>query len=222
MSNHQVNPQLHTMAMQAVAGYIGKVAAEEKKAFIPGSDPAMGGGGMPPGGDPMAAAGGGMPMDPAMMGGGMPMDPAMMGGAMPPAPPAAPAPAPAAPAAAPEQVKPKIDVNVEIMQIKHMLARLADAMGVQLSAAEMAATPEKLTEMAQGGGPGGAVGGGDPSAIQPPQPIDPMQAATPAEKGASIHDRTGFNTPDTAGLGETASRASAILAIRGRSNGSAA
>ena len=79
----------------------------EKAAFVPSSDPSMGGGappmdpsmmgGMPPM-DPsmMGGAPGGMPpggappMDPSMMGGAPPMDPSMMGGA-PPAPPAPPA-----------------------------------------------------------------------------------------------------------------------------------
>lgn len=74
----------------------------QKVAFVPSSDPSMGGGappmdpsmmgGAPGGAPPMdpSMMGGAPPMDPSMMGGAPPMDPAMMGGAppMPPAPPA--------------------------------------------------------------------------------------------------------------------------------------
>jgi hypothetical protein len=73
-------------------------------------------------------------------------------------------------------IKPKIDVNVELMQIKKLLARLADAMGVQIPAAEMVATPEDLGQMAEGGtgapaaADGGAMGGGLGS-------IEPIKAA---------------------------------------------
>ena len=52
--------------------------------------------------------------------------------------------------------------------------------------------------------------------IQPPQPIDPMGAATPAgpEKMSSVRDRTGINYVDTSGLARTGNTASAIMAIR--------
>ena len=132
------------------------------------------------------AEGGGPPMDPAMMGG----DPAMMGGGMPPAAPPPMAPPMAAPMAPPvpagvEPIKPKIDVNVELMQIKKMLAKLCDAMGVQIPAADMVATQDDLTQMAmqQGGqGPGAAAaGGGGAGAIQPIQPIQPMPGAMPKQ-----------------------------------------
>jgi hypothetical protein len=71
-------------------------------------------------------------------------------------------------------LKPKIDVNVALMQILKILARLADALGVQIPAAEMVATSDDLNQMAASqqapaGGGGGALG-----AIQP---VSPMKAA---------------------------------------------
>jgi hypothetical protein len=153
-----------------------------------------------------AAAGGQPPMDPAAMGGGggMPMDPAAMGGAPPPTDPAAgggggdPALTAkidqlitmmsqgggAGAGGAAGGLKPKIDVNVEIMQIKNILAKIADTLGVQIPAQDMVATPEKLTAMAQGQStqtPMGGAGGAGGSAIAP---IDPMQGASPALAGA--------------------------------------
>jgi hypothetical protein len=228
------NPELGNIALHALNGYVHqvKLAEDEKRGFV---DPAtMQGGGMPPGGDPMAGGmpPGGMPPggDPMMGGmppGGAPMDPAMMGGMPPPPPPMPPA---APPAAAPgaEGIKPKIDVNVELMQIKNMLAKIVDGLGIQMPAQDMTATPEKLNAMAAGGDPssgGGAAAGGEPSAIQPPQPIEPMGAATPAgpEKMGMVHDRTGFNSIDTAGLGQTSTKASAIMMFRNSSrNGNGA
>ena len=171
-----------------------KVARDvlNKVAFVPSGDPSMGG--APPGGAP--------PMDPSMMGGGAPpMDPSMMGGA-PPAPPAPPAPSPMDPGMIQQIVadevrkamgaggagaasggggglKPKIDVNVELMQIKHMLAKLADALNVKIPAQDLVATPEKLMAMANGGGSngGGDSGGGAISAIKGITGITP--AGTP-------------------------------------------
>lgn len=73
-------------------------------------------------------------------------------------------------------LKPKIDVNVELMQIKKLLARIADSLGVQIPAAEMVATPDDLNQMAmqqqqsQQGGAAGGAGGAIP-------PIQPMKAA---------------------------------------------
>lgn len=159
--------------------------ARQKVGF---TDPAtmMGGGGAPPGGDP--AAMGGDPM--AAMGGGAP----------PPADPAAGAAPPmagggadpfqaimdklntmgAGGGAGAEPIKPKIDVNVEIMQIKNMLALLLDHNGIPVPASAMVATPEKLTAMAQGqnaAGAGAGAGGAPPPSAIPP--IEPIQAAAP-------------------------------------------
>lgn len=151
-----------------------------------GADPAAAGGAPPAGGDPMAA--GGDPM--AAAGGGAPPsgpDPMVeiemlkqqiasmgaggggggMGGA--------------------EPIKPKIDVNVEIMQIKKMLARVVDSLGIQIPAAEMTATSTDLTQMAQQQQGAAAGGAPAPSAIQP---IQPMQAAAPAAGGEKT---SGYN-----------------------------
>lgn len=161
-------------------------------------------GGAPPGapmGAPMdpAMAGGAPPMDPAMAGGpppgGPPMDPAMGGGAPPPGgiPPeiqaiiqqevqkilaqqGGMASGGGAPGGVNDagQIKPKIDINVEIMQIKNMLAKIIDSLGIPMPAQSMVATPEKLTAMAQGQDVAGQqVSGG--GAIPP---IQPMKAAS--------------------------------------------
>lgn len=164
----------------------------------PPMDPSMMGGAPPM--DPSMMGGGAPPMDPSMMGGAPPMDPSMMGGA-PPAPPAPPAPSPMDPGMIQQIVadevrkamgaggagaasgggglKPKIDVNVELMQIKHMLAKLADALNVKIPAQDLVATPEKLMAMANGGGSngGGDSGGGAISAIKGITGITP--AGTP-------------------------------------------
>jgi hypothetical protein len=202
MGNYQsINPELVGLALDNLS----KFAKEEKRAFVPagdpammggdpammGGDPAMMGGPPPPGGPPMdPAMGGAPPMDPAM-GGGPPMDPmaaiqpmieqavqaamASQGGGM------------GGGVGSEGQIKPKIDVNIEIMQMKKILAKISDALGIQIPAADMVATPEDLTAMAQGGSAGaGAMageGGAPPSAIQP---IEPIGAAMPgpAKMGA--------------------------------------
>ena len=162
----------------------------------PPMDPAMGG--APPM-DP--AMGGAPPMDPAMMGmdpAMMGMDPAMMGGA-PPAPSGGGegdiraiikeelaasglTGASSATETPSGKVKPKIDVNVEILQIKKMLARLSDAMGVNIPAADMVATEDDLTDMANSG----AGGGGGEAAMTPGAipPIGPIGGAFPEPKAA--------------------------------------
>lgn len=157
-----------------------------KNAFVAAGDPMMTGDpGAAAGGDPAAAAGG----DPAAAAGG---DPAAAAAAAPP-----PGPDPAmiqqmvqqavqqammsqggggAAGGAGGGLKPKIDVNVELMQIKKLLARIADSLGVQIPAAEMVATPDDLNQMAmqqQQGQQGGAAGGAG-GAIPP---IQPMKAA---------------------------------------------
>jgi hypothetical protein len=174
-----VNPELLKMAR----------AHLQKVAFVAAGDPAMGGDPAAAGGAPMdPAAAGGAPMDPAAAG-GAPMDPAMGGGD----PMAAIQPmidqavqaamasqgGGAAGGGAGPAIKPKIDVNVELMQIKKLLARLADAMGVQIPAAEMVATPEDLSQMAEGGtgAPAAADGGQGGGALGQIQPMQPMKAA---------------------------------------------
>jgi hypothetical protein len=176
----------------------------------PPMDPAMMGGAPPGGAPPMdpAMMGGAPPMDPAMMGGAPPMDPAMMGGAPPPPPPA-----PAIDPAMIQQMvddavkkstggnggasagggglKPKIDVNVELMQIKHMLAKLADALNVKIPAQDLVATPEKLMAMASGGDSGS--GGGGAGAIPP---IGGISGITPA--GTPGGEKAGYDLATSA------------------------
>lgn len=226
---HLVNVDLIKMAQAGIRG------SRTKNAFVPGGDmagmdpaaaaaggggdPAAAGGGMPPA-DPAAAGGGGGGFDPTSLqpmiqqmvqqamqqgGGGM----GMGGGAASGAP-----------------LKPKIDVNVEIMQIKNMLAKLCDAQGIVIPAQDMTATPEKLMAMAQGqspasgaqvGGAGGA-GGGAIGQVDPMQGMQGagMPGAAPAgggEKAGSY--RNNGRSFDTSGIGDLTSRAAAISRIRG-------
>tara|TARA_R110002020_G_scaffold16515_12_gene58295 strand:- start:2681 stop:3379 length:699 start_codon:yes stop_codon:yes gene_type:complete len=185
-----INPELLGLAKQNLA----EAAGAEKSAFVQAGDPMMdpmaGGGGAPPppGGppmDPMAAGGPppppGDPMMDPMAGGAPPMDP--MAGLQPMIQQAVQAAMGGAGGAGEGQIKPKIDVNIEIMQIKKILAKISDALGIQIPAADMVATPEDLTAMAQGGsaGAGAIEGGGGGSAISPPTPIEPMGAAAPKQ-----------------------------------------
>jgi hypothetical protein len=209
----------------------------------PGGDPMAGG--MPPGGDPMA---GGMPPGGDPMAGGMPPGGDPMAGGMPPGgdpmagggdPMAALQPMiqQAVQAAMSAQgggmgggmgeggIKPKIDVNIEIMQMKKLLAKIADGLGIQIPAAEMVATTEDLTQMAQGG-PGAAAMGGDPAAggASAISPIEPMGAAAPAAPDmgvktaaeAAMRPGVAFDAPklDTSGLGNASNKAAAILSMR--------
>lgn len=179
-----INAELLKLARTRVGSY--------KSAFVAAGDPAMGG--APPGG------GGAPPMDPAAMG-GAPMDPAMAGGMPDPSaaaggggdPLAALQPmiqqavqqamaagggAGAGGGAAAAPIKPKIDINVEVMQIKKMLAKIIDTLGIHVPVQDMVATPEDLQQMAEGG-PGAAAmtpdnkGGG----LGQIQPMEPMKAA---------------------------------------------
>lgn len=228
-ADHLCNPALLAMTKQAAArsglGGFGKFA------FVPGGE-GMGGGG----GDP--AAGGAPPGDPAAGGGAPPGDPAAGGGAPPP-PPSDPRidqmaqqiqqlmtqsqQGGAGGAGGAGALKPKIDVNVEMMQIKNILAKIADQLGVQIPAQDMVATPDKLTAMANGQpttAPGGGAAGGAPpgggGAIGGMPPMDPMQGA--GQPGA---DKMGSYRPngsafDTTGLGENFNKAAAIVALRKR------
>ena len=172
--------------------------------------------------------GGAPPMDP-MLGGAPPLDP-MMGGGPPPGGGGGEdiraiikeelaasgltggGAAGAGPAGG---IKPKIDVNVELMQIKKMLAKLSDAMGVNIPAADMVATEEDLNAMATGQQEG--AGGPPESAIKP---IEPMGAAMPmpgipGPKGVEASDSYKGNgvAYDGAGLTATANKAAAIARV---------
>ena len=221
---HLVNQSLQQMAKQALAGSLTQFAqTPEKRAFVPA-------GGGAPGGDPMAG-GGAPPMDPSM-GGAPPMDPAMAGGGGgDPLAGLQPMIQQAVQAAMAGQgggaggaggaeggIKPKIDVNVELMQIKNMLAKMIDAMGIQMPASEMVATSENLNQMAENPGAdptasaGGAAGG---SAISP---IQPMQGASPAmaggEKTGAAYENGKPYTPSASdNLQATGSMASQLASL---------
>lgn len=211
----------------------------EKTGFVPpaGMDPAaMGGGGMPPGGappmDPMGGMGGMPPMDPMAAG---------AGGAPAPPPPPPGAEGAAAGGLPPELsaviqaevqkamaggaggagaagsgaagLKPKIDVNVELMQIKNMMAKLMDALNVQVPAQDMVATPEKLDAMAQGGETavaGGAEGGGA---------IPPMEGMSGMEAAGIPGGETKAGSLNGDGLGSMGGDAGALLGLLTRIQG---
>ena len=214
-----VNPHLIQMAKQRI-----------KRSFVPQGDPAMMGGG----GDPAAAAappdaGGGM-MPPGGGGGGDPLASLMpmiqqavqqaitaqggaggaagggMGGAGP--------------------LKPKIDVNVALMQLSKMVARIAEALGVHIPAHEMIATPQDLGAMAQQqqtGAPGGAPGGAEGAAGgMPPAAGMPDMSAGPGQLPKMGFDRlsggVAYTPPDDVrqnneALRDMGERASAVLSF---------
>jgi hypothetical protein len=177
-----INPELIRQAHEMWA---------QKRGFVAAGDPAMGG--APPGGDPAAAGGAPPGGDPAAAGGAppgagggggdpmatlMPMIQQMVqqtvaaqGGGM------------GGQQSGPQQggpgIKPKIDVNVEIMQIKKMLARIVDHLGIHIPAQEMVATPEDLNQIAQGGAGYAAMtpDGGQKSGLGQIGQISPMKAA---------------------------------------------
>lgn len=125
-------------------------------------------------------------------------------------------------------LKPKIDVNVEIMKLNKMVARIADALGVHIPAHEMVATPQDLTSMAQGQQTqqGAGAAGGGAGAIPPIDPMGGMPpAGTPGMGGAGGGGGGGEKTSsyrpngrafDSSGLSEVGNRAAAIAAMRKR------
>ena len=207
----------------------------EKSAFVSVGDPALGGdpaaaGGAPPmdpaagGAPPMdPAAGGAPPMDPAAAGGAPPMDPAAGGGGDPMA---ALMPmiqmavqqamaangggAQSGPQSGGAGIKPKIDVNVEIMQIKKMLAKIVDAMGINIPVADMVATPDDLNQIAQGGAGYAAMtpeGGG----LGQIKPIQPMKSAEAWETGVAYDMNSSEFSAAHASTKSTANLASALI-----------
>jgi hypothetical protein len=215
-----INPYLFTEAKE-------KLAALNKQAFVAAGDPSMGA--PAPGGDP-AAMGGAPPMDPSMAGGDPAAmaggDPAAMGGAPPMDPMAMIAPmiqqavqqAVAAngggggPQGAGPGIKPKIDVNVEIMQIKKMLAKIVDALGIHIPAADMVATPEDLNQIAEGGAGFAAATPDTGGGLGQISPIQPMKAAE-WETGVAFDAPDSFESASTA-LKNNADRAHAMLLKR--------
>ncbi len=110
-------------------------------------------------------------------------------------------------------LKPKIDVNVEIMQMKHLLAKICDSMGIHVPAQDMVATADKLNAMAQGQ-PTQSAGGGAQQGGSAIQPVQPMQAAAPglAKQGRDVECQQGVAF-DTSSFQSTGDRAAAIMAV---------
>lgn len=212
------------------------LAAVRKHAFV---DPATAAGGMPPGGDPAAMGGappGGMPPggDPAAMGGAPPMDPSMAGSA-PPGGDLLSSLGPMIQSAVQQalqtqggggagggggQLKPKIDVNVALMQISKMLARICSALGVNIPAHELIATPQDLSAMAQqqaagspgsGGDASGGAGAGPSPTIQPIQPTAPAMAPPGGDPSAG---KTASWQEINEGLHDLAQLAAAMRELR--------
>jgi hypothetical protein len=212
----------------AASGTGGDPAAAGGDPMAAGGDPmaAMGGDPMAAGGDPMAAMGGG---DPAAGGGAPPGDPridqlmSMMqqmmsqggggggaaagGGAM----------------GGVEPIKPKIDVNVEIMRMNKMIARIADHLKIPIPASEMVATSNDLTQMgmqgaegAAGGAGGGGAGAGPSSAIAPPSPIQaamPMPAGGGGGGGGEKTSSRGSAVPKLASIRDMGNQAAAMATV---------
>ena len=199
-----------------------------KYAFVAAGDPAMG---APPPMDPSMMGGGAPPMDPSMMGGGAPpMDPSMMGGGAPP-PPMDPMAAimPMIQQAVQQAMsanggggqlqasgpglKPKIDINVEIVQIKKMLAKIIDGLGIHVPVSDMVVTPEDLNQIAQGGAgyaaatPDNKSGGG----LGQIAPISPVKAAEAWESGSAYGLPADYYTPQVSRRGSVAELATALL-----------
>ena len=187
----------------------------EKQAFLPADASGVQQPGMPPGGDPSQMGGAPPEMDPAAMGGmpggGAPMDPAMMGGdpsmggGMAPPPPPGLDPAmleqiasavaakmgggaggAAAGGGAAGGIKPKIDVNIALMQILKIQARIADSLGIQIPASEMVATQNDLGQMAQ-------QQQAPPTPDQAIQPIAPIDPAGMPPAGGAPPEKTGYD-----------------------------
>ena len=106
-----------------------------------------------------------------------------------------------------EPIKPKIDVNVELMMIKKMLAKICDALNIHIPASDMAVNSQDLTNMAMQQG-----GQGTPQQQSAIQPISPIQPAAPG-MGKTSTDREGsvYTEPfDSAAFGSLEDKASAI------------
>lgn len=187
----------------------------EKRAFVPAGDPSAmgggGGGGAPPMDPAMMGGGGGgaPPMDPAMM------DPSMIGamggGGAPPAPPPSGGmddatinkivEAVAAKmgggmggagggAAGGAAIKPKIDVNVELLKLSKNIARIMDHLQIPVSAADQVVTSDDLMNMANQsqGQPPSAAGG-----IQPMPAMAPMGGGAPPAPAGGGGEKKGFD-----------------------------
>ena len=190
----QINPELLKMARQNV-----------KQAFVAAGDPAMGADPAAAGGAPMdpamagmdpAMAGGAPPMDPAMAG-GMP-DPSMAGGAMGGDPLAALQPMidQSVQAALASQgggaasggggaKPPKLDVALELQDVKKLLAKIVDVLGVPMTATEVYGGEEEQAPQDPMAAPAPEAPEAAGGALGSINPIAPMKAAE-WEQGEAI------------------------------------
>ena len=111
-------------------------------------------------------------------------------------------------------IEPKIDVNVTLLQILKILARIADTLGVKIPASEMVATQGDLTQF----GMQQATNTGDPAGASAIPPIQPIQPAMPSAGGGDVKagsHRFNNGTPfDTAGLDMNGNKAAALMRVR--------
>lgn len=196
-----------------------------KSAFV---DPATAAGAAPP--EDPAATGGAPPMDPSMGGGAPPMDPSMMGGA----PPMDPAMAggggdPALKAeleavkqqlaqlqsgggtagAAGKPMKPKVDINTEIYQVKKLLVILMNQLGASIPpdlllgdpAQDPAIPPEQAAQDPLSSAATQQQSGINPVSQAAPPPGGPLEMPAPPEqtsKAASLLNAgQGYSFPGT-------------------------
>ena len=116
-------------------------------------------------------------------------------------------------------IKPKIDVNVEIMQMKKMLAKMMDAMGIHMPVADMVATPEDLNQIAQGGAGFAAAtpdNGGGLGAIKP---IQAMKAAEDWESGVAFTPPSEHSFQQSHNVTRSTANMATALLLRNRMTG---
>lgn len=225
---HLINPAGISSAMRAVAALRGA----EKRAFVPGGDPSMGG-------DP-AAGGGAPPGDPSMGGAPPPGDPAAGGGA----PPGGGGgdgglmnmvlgmqqqlqqmqqgggmgmQAGGGGAGGKNPLTPKIDEKAVMLQILKILARIVDHLKIPIPASEMVVNTGDMTQLAQASSSGGPLPGMDPTASAG-QPMPGTGApggmpVGPEKMGGDVRAREGFAF-DTSGLSGVRDRAASIARIQ--------
>ncbi len=228
-ADHIINHELLRMARSGLF----------KQAFVPGAgmDPSQGG--APPPGDPSQ---GGAPPPPG--------DPSQGGAPPGGAPPGGPdilqtvlqklttleqgmAAGGAGGAAGGGALKPKVDVNVVLLQILKILARIADAQGIQIPASEMVPGQGDLGQLAQATQSGQPLPGSDPTlqqggagggagAIPPMPPMDPSGVPGQQKAGSYREQGHAFDPGAADNLEHMGKRASAILLARRAARESAA
>ena len=115
-------------------------------------------------------------------------------------------------------IKPKIDINVEIMKMNKMLAKMMDAMGIQMPVADMVATEQDLGQLAAGGDPGTAAAAPEGAAPGGAGGLAPMEAMQPMAAAKTATDQyVPSGEAQTSPLNRQTSvmnRANAILRMR--------